>query len=113
MAHNRNNDFSFNAPTLGDNFFLKIRTGKNTRTGRLETIASVHEKRGAFETHRAFYDYFEAIIYSDKRGTQKAIDDQHAEALGMLDHITQRARDHYIVHYVANDSHTNENRARN
>lgn len=106
MAQNRSDNFKFNAPTLGENFYLKIRTGKNQHTGRIESIASVYEKDGAFETHRAFYDFFEGIICSNKRGTQKAIDTQHAEAMAMLDQITQRAKDHYIAHWVADDSHT-------
>ena len=110
MAHDRKNDFPFNAPTLGDNFFLRISTGKNQYTGRLESKASVYEKDGFFETHRVPFDYFEALIYSNKRGTQKAIDTQHAEALAMLEQITQRARDHYLAHWVADDSHTTEHR---
>ena len=58
MAQNKENNYAFNAPTLGDKFFLKIRTGKSQNTGRIESIASVYEKDGAFQTHRAFYDYF-------------------------------------------------------
>mgnify|MGYP000947375966 CR=1 FL=1 len=95
MAHNLTTNISLESSLLGENYFLKIRTDKNRNTGRIESIASVHKLDGNFATHRRFQDYIEAIIYSDKRGTQKAINTQHEQALDMLDLVKSRALEFY------------------
>jgi hypothetical protein len=84
----------FNAPSLGENFVLKIRTSKSN--GRLSSVATVVEERGSFVTYRVFHDYYRIVINGgNKRATQKAIDTQHQEALEMLDTITADALSHY------------------
>jgi hypothetical protein len=94
MAKDQQTKYPFNAPSLGENFFLNIRTSKSN--GRLLSIATVAQQRGYLTTYRVFHDYYCVVINGgNKRATQKAIDTQHQEAVKMLETITADALRHY------------------
>jgi len=94
VAKDQTTTYPFSAPSLGENFFLSIRTSKSN--GRLLSIATVAEKSGSFTTYRVYHDYYRIVINGgNKRATQKAIDTQHQEAVEMLGTITADALRHY------------------
>ena len=59
---------------------LRISTHK-TDSGKLVTSASVHERKGGFETFVMFQDYHQNLIVQKVRVTEKAVSEQQTRAL--------------------------------
>ena len=79
---------------LFDDFILEVTTRKGS-SRVLTTRASVHKVEGNSLVHRVYQDYSRCVFKTEpKRVTEKAIAEQHTQAIKVWDTLVQEACAH-------------------
>lgn len=81
---------------------LKISTSKSTISRRLQTTATVHTRDGGALVHKFAFgsrngDFSKRMCSQETRVTEKAVREQHQQALAQLKGILQEVQDHYAA----------------
>lgn len=79
---------------------LRISTYKTER-GDLQSFASVCKVENGYVTHMVYQDYSRRVIVNRVRCTEKAVRDQHQQAIGLLPKILEDIAQHDGQHAAA------------